>query len=241
MGRYTAFGLNPNIIARILVLGTPLAGFLAVRPTGPLLPRRGLRAFNLSYVVLSGVAISLTGARQGLIGFGIAAVFLLFLIYRDWIRDPSSSITAGRRGLAAGAGLFLITGTVAVYLITVATNLLSRLLATPAEVASGDFGGRARSGRPEWTSSDSDRCSATAAERSCRRSSPSSRKGRFPLQRTTRSFNSVSSSVSVASLSIRSFSSSLPLLFTDNTPLPRALGVSVRDSACFHSDRRDRR
>lgn len=140
--RYTAFGLNPNIIARMLVLGTPLAGYLVVRPTGPLLPSRVMRAFNLLYVALSGVAITLTGARQGMIGFGLALAFLAFLSYQDWIRDPGSAIPIGRRGLAAGTGLLLITVTAVVYLVTIATDLLTRLLLTPIEVASGGFGGR---------------------------------------------------------------------------------------------------
>lgn len=144
--RYTAFGLNPNIIARMLVLGVPFAGYLVVRPTGPLLPTRVVRAFNLLYVALSGVAITLTGARQGMIGFGIALAFLAFLGYQDWIRDPSSAIPIGRRGLATGTGLLLITVTAVVYLITIATDLLTRLLLTPIEVASGGFGGRA----PIW-------------------------------------------------------------------------------------------
>lgn len=144
--RYTAFGLNPNIIARMLVLGTPLAGYLVVRPTAPLLPHRIVRAFNLSYVVLSAVAITLTVARQGLIGLGISFAFLAFLGYQDWVRDPDLSIPVGRKMLAVGTGVLLIVIMAAVSLVLIATNLLSRLLLTPLEIASGDFGGRA----PIW-------------------------------------------------------------------------------------------
>lgn len=145
-GRYTAFGLNPNVIARTLVLGAPLAGYLVARPTAPLLPTRSVRACNLLYVALAGVAITLTGARQGMLGFGITLAFLAFLSYREWGRDSGSSTSFSRRSLAAGAGVLAVAVTAAVYLVTVATNLLTRLLLTPVEVASGGFGGRA----PIW-------------------------------------------------------------------------------------------
>ncbi|WP_336362046.1 O-antigen ligase family protein [Halalkalicoccus salilacus] len=144
--RYTAFGLNPNIIARMLVLGTPLAGYLAIRPTAPLLSLRVVRGFNLAYVVLSAVAITLTVARQGLIGLGISFAFLAVLGYQEWIRDPDSSIPLSRTTLAVGTGVLLVVGMAAVSLVIIATNLLTRLLLTPMEVVSGDFGGRA----PIW-------------------------------------------------------------------------------------------
>lgn len=146
MTRYTAFGLNPNIIARTLVIGTPLAGYLVVRPTTDLLATRIVRACNLLYITVAGVAIVLTGARQGMIGFGITIAFLAILSYQKRVSDNHSPSPFGRRTLATAAGLLMIAVAVGIYLVAVATNILTRLLLTPAEIASGEFGGRA----PIW-------------------------------------------------------------------------------------------
>lgn len=144
--RYTAFGLNPNIIARTLVLGMPLAGYLAVRPTAPGLTTPSARVCNALYVALAGVATVLTGARQGMIGLGITLVFLAALSYRERSGDRRLTDPFDRRTLATGVGLLTIAVVIVGYLVAVATNILSRLLMTPAEVASGGFGGRA----PIW-------------------------------------------------------------------------------------------
>lgn len=144
--RYTAFDLNPNIIARMLALGTPLAGYLLVRSTDLLLSSRAVRTINLLYFVLSGVAITLTVARQGMIAYGIALVFFVFLCYQEYLEDADVTVPFDRTVLAAGGGLLLVVLVGAATLVLVATNLLTRLLLTPMEVASGDFGGRA----PIW-------------------------------------------------------------------------------------------
>ncbi|WP_336343262.1 O-antigen ligase family protein [Halalkalicoccus ordinarius] len=144
--RYTAFDLNPNIIARMLALGTPLAGYLLIRSTDSLLSSRAVRAINLLYFVLSGVAIMLTVARQGMIAYGIALAFLAFLCYQEYLRNADVSLPFDRTVLAAGGVVLLAVLVGAATLILVATNLLTRLLLTPMEVASGDFGGRA----PIW-------------------------------------------------------------------------------------------
>lgn len=141
--RYTAFGLNPNIIARTLVLGTPLAGYLAVRPTTDPLTTRTVRTCNLLYVAVAGVAIVLTGARQGMIGFGITLAFLAMLGYQERVSNNRPASPFGRRALATAAGLLTIVVAAGIYLVAAATNILTRLLLTPAEVASGGFGGRA--------------------------------------------------------------------------------------------------
>lgn len=144
--RYTAFGLNPNIIARTLVLGMPLAGYLAVRPTAPGLTASGARACNALYITLAGVATVLTGARQGMIGLGITLAFLAVLSYRERAGDRRPTDPFDRRTLATGVGILIIAVVIAGYLVAVATDVLSRLFMTPAEVASGGFGGRA----PIW-------------------------------------------------------------------------------------------
>lgn len=144
--RYTAFDLNPNIIARMLALGTPFAGYLLVRATDSVLSSRAGRAINLLYFVLSGVAITLTVARQGLIAYAIALAFLAFLCYQAYLRNADVPLPFDRTVLAVGGGVGLVVLVGATALVLVATNLLERLLLTPMEVASGDFGGRA----PIW-------------------------------------------------------------------------------------------
>lgn len=141
MTRFTAFGLNPNIIARMLVLGAPLAWYLSFRPRATLLTDPLVRSINVLYIALAGIAIVLTGARQGMIGFAITLVFIGGSVVSGVFQDFPS---VGRKAVTAGFGVLAAGIVTAVYLLVVATDIAARLLLIPAEVASGSFGGRGR-------------------------------------------------------------------------------------------------
>lgn len=145
LSRFSAFGLNPNLIARMIVLGTPLSWYLFARPSAPLLSHPLVRTVNLLYLAFAGVAIALTGARQGMIGFAITVVFIVGTTIHDLLQNLPS---LGRRtiavGFTAGLGVLVLGITTAVYVLVELTDIAARLLQTPSEIASGSFGGRGR-------------------------------------------------------------------------------------------------
>lgn len=138
-GRFSAFGLNPNIVARTLVLGAPLAWYLCLRSRAPVLATLPVRAVNLLYLVCAGVAIALTGARQGMVGFAITLAFVVTTAAHDALRGRPA---VGRMTIAAGIAVLAGGVATAGYLIVAVTDVFARVLRIPGEVLSGSFGGR---------------------------------------------------------------------------------------------------
>src|SRR5207237_1201127 len=84
-GRFSAFGLHPNMVPRILGMLFPMSWCLALY-----LPVRSylLRAFFFAFPVIATVAMLLTGSRGGLVSCLPAFIYLLITLPR-----------IGRRGL----------------------------------------------------------------------------------------------------------------------------------------------
>ncbi|HYW79886.1 MAG TPA: O-antigen ligase family protein [Thermoguttaceae bacterium] len=131
--RYSATGFNSNDIGLILVLGMPLAWYLAVfvNDTGKL---RLLRPINFAYLPAALVAILLTGSRGTLVATGPVVLFVLCTLPRLGI--------AWRVVLVAG----VIWG-VSILPSVIPQASLERLATIRSSISNEDLGGRVNTWR----------------------------------------------------------------------------------------------
>ncbi|WP_266081804.1 O-antigen ligase family protein [Haladaptatus caseinilyticus] len=134
-GRYTALGVNPNVIALPLLLSIPISWRLIQRRyfTGY------FSIFTKLQLLIVPAAVILTGSRQGLIGL------ILVFSYPVWslISERTTSIPSWKVLVPT-----VITGIV---FLMESRDVLDRFLTIPTAVLSGDFGSRGVQWIAGWT------------------------------------------------------------------------------------------
>lgn len=123
-GRYAAAGFNPNDLGFTLVLGLPMAWYLAVTHS------RGLLMWvNRLYVPLGLAAVLLTASRGSVIPAAIATLIVPWMLPNTRLR---TKVATG--AVVIAASIFV--------LMFVPQSTWERLAATTTEIQSGDFSGR---------------------------------------------------------------------------------------------------
>lgn len=126
MSRYAAGSVDANDLAMTLALGLPMAWYLGMAHTRPL-----LRWICRGYLVTGLFAIGLTGSRGGIVATIVALLIVPFTMLK---------LSPGRR--AAAIGMLVLAGAVAV--VYVPERVVQRLATTSSEVEQGRLSGRGR-------------------------------------------------------------------------------------------------
>ena len=133
-GRYTGVGLNPNVLAVAVVFGIPLCWHLIERGS----ERRWVYLFLGLDMLLSAVAVFLTGSRQGLIAL------ILTVCYIVWSLISNGGVSLrNKHTLVSFVTIVVATSTI----LLLAPATINRFMMSPSLVLSGSMGARLE----QWT------------------------------------------------------------------------------------------
>lgn len=130
--RFTAYGQDPNDVARFLDLGLPLAAWLARTEKS-----RALRWATLFYLPLGAVATVLTASRGGFLALLIALTGCAMLFLR-------------RRGRRPRAVIFSLPAFAVALWMLIPSGTLARINTIPEQLSSGDFNQRLTIWQSGW-------------------------------------------------------------------------------------------
>lgn len=130
--RFTAYGQDPNDVARFLDLGLPLAAWLARTETS-----RALRWLFLLYLPLGAGATVLTASRGGFLALLIALAGSAALFYR-------------RRGRMTRAVILALPLLVAAFWAWIPTGTIARIDTIPEQLREGDLNQRLTIWQSGW-------------------------------------------------------------------------------------------
>jgi O-antigen ligase len=136
-GRYSGGGLNPNVLATIVVLSIPIAWYLSTS-SSLLSNQRKFSFTNLIYIPLAFAVIFLTGSRQAM----VACIPVLGAIV--WTLQRQHNIFKLWMVVFTLSSLLFIGATVA------PEYILERAVSVPAEIISGNFGTRIIQWQAGW-------------------------------------------------------------------------------------------